>query len=190
MAPEIPRFAPGIELPPYTYIPRRSPHPISDPAGHSFGRSPSPPLALVDWQQSVEYCHAVDLFNHGYYWEAHEEWEGLWQVAGRRSPLAQALQGLIKLAAAGVKTAAGSEKGRRRHASRAAELFDQAAAAPAEIQTALRRATGLSLEQLALWSRAAACEGEWISMPEFEQPQQPIETPRCLFAFRLLPGGA
>ncbi|TGQ49534.1 DUF309 domain-containing protein, partial [Mesorhizobium sp. M1C.F.Ca.ET.210.01.1.1] len=23
----------------------------------------------------------IDLFNHGYYWEAHEAWEPLWHAA-------------------------------------------------------------------------------------------------------------
>ncbi|MER9007639.1 DUF309 domain-containing protein [Mesorhizobium sp. M0862] len=25
----------------------------------------------------------IDLFNHGYYWEAHEAWEPLWQTANQ-----------------------------------------------------------------------------------------------------------
>nr|WP_244447982.1 DUF309 domain-containing protein [Neorhizobium vignae] len=44
-----------------------------------------------------------DLFNHGYYWEAHEAWEGLWQAAKRGSQLRAFLKGLILLSAAGVK---------------------------------------------------------------------------------------
>jgi predicted metal-dependent hydrolase len=69
------------------------------------------------------FCYAVDLFNHGYYWEAHEEWERLWQAAGRRGPVADFLKGLIKLAAAGVKQLEGRPAGTRNHARRAAELF-------------------------------------------------------------------
>ena len=45
----------------------------------------------------------LDLFNHGYYWEAHEAWEGLWQVADRDGPLRMLFKGLIMLSAAGVK---------------------------------------------------------------------------------------
>jgi predicted metal-dependent hydrolase len=65
----------------------------------------------------------MDLFNHGYYWEAHEAWESLWHAAGRTGPVADFLKGLIKLAAAGVKVAEGNQDGARSHAKRAAELF-------------------------------------------------------------------
>lgn len=186
MPQELPRFAPGIAFPPYTYIPKRTPHPVSDPVGHSFG-VPSPPLPspLADWRQSVEYRHGIDLFNHGYYWEAHEVWEGLWHAAGRVGPLAQVLQGLIKLAAAGVKTTAGSEQGRQRHSRRAAELFAQAAAAAPAVQTILERATGLSAEQLAEWARTAASDADGSFVPETETQEA---QPRCVFSFRLLPG--
>jgi uncharacterized protein len=65
----------------------------------------------------------VQLFNAGYYWEAHEVWEGLWHAHGRRGATADLLRALIKLAAAGVKVREGQEHGVRIHARRAAELF-------------------------------------------------------------------
>ncbi|MBI1348759.1 DUF309 domain-containing protein [bacterium] len=67
--------------------------------------------------------HAIDLFNHGYYWEAHEAWEALWVAVGRSGPVADLLKGLIKLAAAGVKLRAGNAAGVQRHAQRARQLF-------------------------------------------------------------------
>ena len=57
------------------------------------------------WSQSHDYLLGCDLFNHGYYWEAHETWEGLWNACGRSGTTADFLKGLIKLAAAGVKAA-------------------------------------------------------------------------------------
>jgi len=83
------------------------------------------PAALVpqSWQDSAEYLFGVDLFNHAYYWESHEAWESLWHVAGRTGPVATFLKGLIKLAAAGVKSREGVIRGVTRHAARAAELF-------------------------------------------------------------------
>jgi predicted metal-dependent hydrolase len=65
----------------------------------------------------------VDLFNHGYYWEAHEAWEGLWHACGRKGTTADFLKGLIQLAAAGVKHLEGKPDGRKSHARRAAELW-------------------------------------------------------------------
>src|SRR5690606_13320988 len=73
-------------LPPYAYTPGRFPHPVRDPQGHSFGRPPPSvsPTELADWRTSRVYRVGVDLFNHGYYWEAHEAWEALWNALGRR----------------------------------------------------------------------------------------------------------
>jgi len=63
------------------------------------------------------------LFNAGYYWEAHEAWEGVWIAAGRKGLLADYVKGLIKLAAAGVKVREASAIGAQRHFARAEELF-------------------------------------------------------------------
>jgi hypothetical protein len=121
------RYAPEKELPPYSYVSGRFPHPISDPQGHSFGvTSAGVPLADSDrWQESVAYRYGIDLFNFGYYWEAHETWEALWHAAGRSGSDAVFFQGLIKLAAAGVKLREGNQRGLSRHALRARELFQQ-----------------------------------------------------------------
>ena len=122
---ELPRFAPDEPLPPYSYVTGKFPHPLSDPAGHSFGRPPEKPAAIdpARWHDSRVFCHAIDLFNHGFYWESHEVWEGLWHAAGRQGRVADFLKGLIKLAAAGVKAREGRLAGLHRHAQRAAELF-------------------------------------------------------------------
>jgi hypothetical protein len=45
----------------------------------------------------------IDLFNHGYYWEAHEAWEPLWHAAKQSIQHRQFFKGLILLAAAGVE---------------------------------------------------------------------------------------
>jgi predicted metal-dependent hydrolase len=87
----------------------------------------------------------LDLFNHGYYWEAHEVWEGLWHAAGRSGLTANFMQALIKLAAAGVKAREARPEGVRRHSRRAAELFQQVAHQLAEGQSSY---FGLSLPQL------------------------------------------
>lgn len=120
-----PRLVPELTLPPYAYVSGRFPHPTSDPRGHSYGRpshepappDPNHPLA------SREFLFGCDLFNLGYFWEAHEEWEGLWHACGRRGALADFLKALIHLAAAGVKAREGRADGVRRHAARAVELL-------------------------------------------------------------------
>jgi uncharacterized protein len=124
-----PRFLPEEALPPYAYVPGRFPHPFSDPQGHSYQLSaPQPPPPDPSrWDQCRTYLRALDLFNHGYYWEAHEAWEALWHACGRRGNLADFFKGLIQLAVAGVKLREGRPEGVRSHAERAAALFQQLA---------------------------------------------------------------
>ncbi len=119
------RLAGEFRLPPYSYVTGRYPHPTSDPLGHSFGHAPlsPPPIVPERYAESRAYLFGLDLFNHGYYWEAHETWEALWIAAGRSGTTADFLKGLIKLAAAGVKVREGRPDGVRRHAARARELF-------------------------------------------------------------------
>ncbi len=125
MTETVPRYAPEIPFPPYAYVPGQHPHPVSDPAGHSVGRREhadfvpgAEPLA-----GHADFRFGVDLFNRGYYWEAHEVWEGLWHACGRVGCLADFLKGLIRLSAAGVKAREGNPAGVVRHARRVRELF-------------------------------------------------------------------
>jgi hypothetical protein len=131
MPADIPRLLPEEPLPRYAFVPGRSPHPVSDPAGHSFGQTHPPPVAIdpENWPVNRDYLCGFDLFNHGYFWEAHETWEGLWHAAGRRGPTACFLKALIKLAAAGVKHLEGKPSGVKSHARRAAELWREASVA-------------------------------------------------------------
>jgi predicted metal-dependent hydrolase/ribosome biogenesis protein Tsr3 len=119
------RFVPEFALPPYSFVPGRTPHPIRDPAGHLFGQvlELPPPLDPARWRESKAYLYGIDLFNRGYYWEAHETWEGLWRAAERKGTVADFLKALIKLAAAGVKIRQGQPRGVASHARGAAELF-------------------------------------------------------------------
>jgi len=119
------RLCPGQRLPPYGYVPGKFPHPIRDDRGHSFGHvAPScPAIDDANWQSCQPYLWGFDLFNHGFYWEAHETWEAVWHACGRTGAKGDLIKGLIKLAAAGVKAREGLSEGVRRHLLRAAELF-------------------------------------------------------------------
>ncbi|MGH8120751.1 MAG: DUF309 domain-containing protein [Gammaproteobacteria bacterium] len=92
-------------FPPYRFVPGKSPHPTRDPAGHSYLKHPEPPAAFAAarWQSCPEYLFGIDLFNHGYWWEAHEALEALWVAAGRNTETGQFLQGLILIAVAHLK---------------------------------------------------------------------------------------
>ncbi len=158
---DTPRFLPDADFPAYTYVPGRTPHPVSDPAGHMFGEVPQRAELIVDdWPRCRAYLRGIDLFNHGYYWEAHEDWESLWHAAGRTGSVADFLKGLIKLAAAGVKSLEGSAAGRTRHAARAAELFRHVATSlEPTIRGSEATMMGLSLQQLAAFAEQAS-EGD------------------------------
>lgn len=123
------RYLPDRPFPAYAYVPGRAPHPVRDPAGHSHAAADPEvgPLAADAWRGSGEFLYGVDLFNHAYYWEAHEAWEGLWRAAADPR-VAAMLHGLIKLAAAGVKARAGNPRGVARLARAAADLFRPLAA--------------------------------------------------------------
>lgn len=124
-----PRLLPDRPFPPDAYVPGHTPHPTRDPAGHHYGAEfeiPEPPDP-EEWHACRDYLYGIDLFNHGFYWEAHEAWEGLWVACGRCGPTATYLQALINLAAAGFKARSGSARGMRANADKAARLFKSVA---------------------------------------------------------------
>ena len=68
------------------------------------GRRVSGQLFPGDWQSCELYLYGIDLFNYGYWWEAHEALETVWHAAGQKSTLCGTfIQGLIQLAGAQLK---------------------------------------------------------------------------------------
>lgn len=112
-------------LPPYTYLPGRTPHPISHPDGHLYGRQPAgnEQFQTVPWHETSSFREGIVLFNAGFYWEAHEKWEGLWIAAGRYGQVADTIKGLIKLSASAVQWRVRKADGAIKHARRGRELL-------------------------------------------------------------------
>ncbi len=119
------RLVPEWRFPSGSYVPGRSSHYTRGVESHASGPAEpiKKPLQPARWREFRPYLWGIDLFNYGYYWEAHEAWEGVWHAVGRRGPVADFLKGLIVLAAAGVKARQARPAGLRRHALRAQELF-------------------------------------------------------------------
>tara|TARA_B100000029_G_scaffold115257_1_gene107729 strand:+ start:115 stop:651 length:537 start_codon:yes stop_codon:yes gene_type:complete len=119
------RLIPNMVFPDYAHVPGLTPHPKKK-GGHSeFLEDPEP--ETMDEKKpynSGDFLYAVDLFNHGFYWESHVWWEGLWHACGRKGVMGDFLKALIKLGAAGVKAKAKELKGVTLHSRRAQELFD------------------------------------------------------------------
>jgi len=90
-------------LPAIAYVPGRSPR---------ADRPAEPPVRTAgdidDLAADDDFRFGVDLFNHGFPWEAHEAWEPLWFAAPRARPERALLHGLIHAAAAVVKAKAGA----------------------------------------------------------------------------------
>jgi hypothetical protein len=106
-------------FPPYRFVPGKAPHPIRHPDGHSYNNPPAQlaPFDPNDWHACEEYLYGIDLFNHGYWWEAHEALEAVWVAAGRRTDTGRFIKGLIQIAAALLKWSQGSRDVASRKAS-------------------------------------------------------------------------
>ena len=123
VCPPAPERYSRTSFPPYRYLPFVAdlPHPTRDPAGHSYGKEEDylPSFCAADWRQCEPYLYGVDLFNAGYWWEAHEAWEAVWLAAGPETPTGQFIQGLIQLAAAQLKRVTKTPHGAQQLTARA-----------------------------------------------------------------------
>lgn len=108
----IPRYS-QRSFPRYRYVPTLHPHPVIDPKGHSYKKEEEKPeyLPPEKWKQNDLYLYGIDLYNHGYWWEAHEAWESLWLTTQKTDVEGQFLQGLIQFSAALLKLYGGSCRG-------------------------------------------------------------------------------
>ncbi len=108
------RYVPHVAFPPYAFLPGTDPHPMRDPAGHSYTNEPEEPAAYVEpdlWTTNEAYLLGADLYNHGFLWEAHEAWESVWHPSKHDELQADHLQGLIQCAAACLKIPMGQPRG-------------------------------------------------------------------------------
>ena len=131
-------------------------------------------------RESTVYCFGIDLFNHGYYWEAHEAWEALWHACERKPPEADFFKCLIKLAAAGVKAREGRLNGVTRHLARAIELLELLRV---QLPPDATRYFGLSLDELALHLTSAQPAIDSTSLAELTDPA----AVKIVFPFQLRP---
>ncbi len=101
---DVPRYT-QRPLPAYRHLPFRNPHPFLDRDGHSYGEvlTPSACFDTENWRVHEDYLYAVDLFNHGFWWEAHERLKQVSIGAGRESATGRFVEGLIQVAAALLK---------------------------------------------------------------------------------------
>jgi hypothetical protein len=168
--PKPPRYQPEATLPTYAFVPGRNPHPTRHPDGHSYGPEPPLPTLLpaANWIDCPEYLRGADLYNLGYFWEAHEAWEGLWVVAeGHDQAQRLYLQGMIQLSAAMLKLHMSQPRGFVKLTASGAALIERSRlVTPSEPYMGLRRR--LHLSAIASYAASAPSSPEeapllWLS---------------------------
>lgn len=130
-------------LPVRRHLPGEGPHPASEGFEATGG---------WDW--------ACELFDHRYYWEAHEAWEAMWAQLPRSSAEARFLQGLICGAASVIKHHQGQHEGARRLLARARQHLASATGSLGPRPRGID--VGLLLEQLEAFQRG----GAWPILPD------------------------
>jgi predicted metal-dependent hydrolase len=108
--------------------------------------------------------YGCDLFNLGYWWEAHEAWEAAWKGLPRDSVQGRFVQALIQVAAASLQAAAGEHTGRDRALERAAGNLAPALAKLRE--DGAQRYMGITVE--AWWGNV---QGSRCAPPPHLRPQ-------------------
>ena len=96
------RLVPDIALPMHAHTPTTGSVPDLVPLEMAKRLAPAAVVA-AEWKKNKTYLYGHDLMRAGYYWEAHEVWEAVWQVAGANSPERVLLQALIQGANAQLK---------------------------------------------------------------------------------------
>ena len=90
-----------ISLPDKKYSPGQGVHPKKAPQQFHIPELPSDEatFSVNTWKNSQRYLYAIDLFNYGYWWEAHEVLEELWIKTGKTSFTGIFIQGIIQISA-------------------------------------------------------------------------------------------
>jgi uncharacterized protein len=116
------RYQPSRVLPSVPYLPGRSERPVVDEGRAKPG---APHVPAERWAEHAEYLWGADLYNAGFFWEAHEAWEAAWRAAERDVVQHAFLQGLIQVAAACLKGVLGDADAARRIAARALQRLER-----------------------------------------------------------------
>ena len=105
---------PDWSLPAYRFVPGLNAHPFRHPSGHMYtdGSAPQAPHWASErpWQMDRLWLRGLDLFDHRYFWECHEAFEGIWHQAEAGSGVHTLCQGLIQSSAFVLKVHMGHDK--------------------------------------------------------------------------------
>lgn len=99
------------DLPLQPYISGETPRPVTEPLA-GLGIQPYS-LSEVPLMENQFFLYGVDLYNHHYFWEAHESWELVWKLE-ENSIIKDMIKGLIQAAGGYLKILHGLERGTRK----------------------------------------------------------------------------
>jgi hypothetical protein len=125
-------------------VPGLEPHPLKHPRGH---RAPAP-------TPEDRWRYALDLFDHGYLWEAHEVLEQTWKELPARSPERDLAQAIILAAASLLRAHLGDDRSAATLCARAVGLF-------VRVSPATARAHGVDVVRVVADLERALRGGPW-----------------------------
>ncbi len=100
----------NFKLPEIAYVPGKTLRPTKEPL--SSEKIVPENLTKLPPADNPFFLYGVDLFNHHYFWEAHEAWETIWHLEDNRG-LRNLLQGAIQVSGGFLKVVQENEKGAR-----------------------------------------------------------------------------
>jgi hypothetical protein len=115
------RYCPERELPLYAFRPGINPHPNKE-GGHQYQRPEPSPTKLV--KSNPDFLYAIDLYNDGYFWEAHIFLEAIWNYHKRIGNEADFCKALIKLSAGSLKREINQDPQAMQHFKSAKEIIE------------------------------------------------------------------
>lgn len=124
-----------FNLPKERYIPGVTSRPVTPPLSDENISAQN--LSIVSPYENLFFLYGVDLFNHHFFWEAHEAWEEIWHLEEERE-LRDLLQGMIQLSGGFLKIIQENHRGAR-------TLWGKAAS---RLSTELLDETGVQLKPL------------------------------------------
>ena len=101
---QTPIYCQSRKFPPYSFIHGKNLNP-NRKNGYREGVA-DPIVAKINsknYFDNKDYLFAIDLINHGYYWESHVYFEAIWHAHHRKGPTANYCKALLKIAAGAIK---------------------------------------------------------------------------------------
>ena len=112
-------------FPTYAHIPGSNPRHRED-LFDEICASVTPDMTTLDLSKTKAWQSGLDLYRHGYFWEAHEVLEAVWMQCPKNSVERYFVQAIIQIANARLKLIMKRPRAAKRLFEKASELFREA----------------------------------------------------------------